>query len=86
MRIQKPKTTAHIFNTGVIKVFWAKTNEESRSAAKIFANNIKNLGHENVKFKDFKIVNIIATCDLQFPIKLTQLSIKLNSRLSKKKR
>ena len=85
MRIQKPKATAHIFNTGVIKVFGAKTVEESRSAAKIFAHNIKNLGYEKAKFKDFKIVNIVATCDLQFPIKLTQLSIKLNSRLSKNK-
>ena len=85
MRIQKPKATAHIFNTGVIIVLGAKTQEESRSAAKIFAHNIKNLGYEKAKFKDFKIVNIVATCDLQFPIKLTQLSIKLNSRLSKNK-
>ena len=85
MRIKKPKTAALIFNTGVIIILGAKTKEESRSAAKIFAHNIKNLGYEKAKFKDFKIVNIVATCDLQFPIKLTQLSIKLNSRLSKNK-
>ena len=84
MRIKKPKSAALIFNTGVIIVLGAKTQEESRSAAKIFAHNIKNLGYENVKFKDFKVVNIVATCDLQFSIKLTQLSIKLNTKLTKK--
>ena len=78
MRIKKPKTAALIFNTGVIIVLGAKTQEESRNAAKIFAHNIKNLGYENVKFKDFKIVNIVGTCDLKFPIKLTKLSLKLS--------
>ena len=83
MRIKKPKTAALIFNTGVIIVLGAKTQEESRNAAKIFAHNIKNLGYENVKFKDFKIVNIVGTCDLKFPIKLTKLNLKLNAILGK---
>ena len=84
MRIKEPKTAALIFNSGVIIVLGARDEENSKKAAKIFAKNIKQLGYD-VKFKDFKIVNIVATCDLKFPIKLTKLSIKLNSNLSRNK-
>ena len=84
MRIKEPKAAALIFNSGIIIVLGARDKEKSKQAAKIFAKQIKNLGYE-VKFSDFKIVNIVATCDLGFPIKLTQLNIKLNYMLSKNK-
>jgi len=82
MRIKEPKTAALIFNSGIIIVLGARDKEKSKEASKIFAKQIKNLGY-NVKFSDFKIVNIVATCDLGFPIKLTKLNTKLNSILSK---
>ena len=69
MRIKEPKTAALIFNSGIIIVLGARDKEKSKEASKIFAKQIKNLGY-NVKFSDFKIVNIVATCDLGFPIKL----------------
>ena len=81
MRIKEPKTAALIFNSGVIIVLGARDKENSKKAAKIFAKNIKHLGYD-VKFKNFKIVNIVATCDLKFPIKLTKLSLELNAKLS----
>jgi len=81
MRIREPKTAALIFNSGIIIVLGARDEENSKKAAKIFAKNIKQLGYD-VKFKDFKIVNIVATCDLKFPIKLTKLSLELNAKLS----
>ena len=84
MRIKEPKAAALIFNSGIIIVLGARDKEKSKQAAKIFAKQIKNLGYE-VKFSDFNIVNIVATCDLGFPIKLTQLNIKINKLLSKNK-
>ena len=81
MRIREPKTAALIFNSGIIIVLGARDEENSKKAAKIFAKNIKQLGYD-VKFKNFKIVNIVATCDLKFPIKLTKLSLELNAKLS----
>ena len=84
MRIKEPKSAALIFNSGIIIVLGARDKEKSKQAAKIFAKQIKNLGYE-AKFSDFKIVNIVATCDLGFPIKLTQLNIKINKLLSKNK-
>ena len=82
MRMKEPKTAALIFNSGIIIVVGARDKEKSKEAAKIYAKQIKNLGFK-VKFSDFKIVNIVATCDLGFPIKLTKLSIKLNYMFSK---
>ena len=84
MRIKEPKAAALIFNSGIIIVLGARSKEKSKEAAKIFAKQIKKLGY-NVKFCGFKIVNIVATCDLGFPIKLTKLKIKINSNLSKNK-
>ena len=77
MRIKEPKTAALIFNTGIIICLGAKNEGDSRKAAKIFAVNIKRLGY-NVKFKNFKIVNIVGTCDLKFNIKLNPLNAKIN--------
>ena len=84
MRIKEPKAAALIFNSGIIIVLGARSKETSKEAAKIFAKQIKKLGY-NVKFCGFKIVNIVATCDLGFPIKLIKLNIKINSNLSKNK-
>ena len=84
MRIKEPKAAALVFNSGIIIVLGARSKEKSKEAAKIFAKQIKKLGY-NVKFCGFKIVNIVATCDLGFPIKLTKLNIKINSNLSKNK-
>ena len=84
MRIKEPKAAALIFNSGIIIVLGAQSKEKSKEAAKIFAKQIKKLGFK-VKFCGFKIVNIVATCDLGFPIKLTKLNIKINSNLSKNK-
>ena len=84
MRIKEPKAAALIFNSGIIIVLGARDKEKSKQAAKIFAKQIKNLGYE-AKFSNFNIVNIVATCDLGFPIKLTQLNIKINYMLSKNK-
>ena len=84
-RIQEPKTTALIFNSGAIIVLGAKDEDNSKNAAKIFGKKIKHLGYNNAKLKDFEIVNIVAACDLKFNIELTKLSLKLNVIASQNK-
>ena len=37
----------------------------------------------NVVFKNFKIINIVATCDVKFHVKLSRLNAKLAYELSK---
>ncbi|KAL9225240.1 hypothetical protein vseg_001189 [Gypsophila vaccaria] len=69
MRIREPKTTALIFTSGKLVCTGAKTESDSRLAARKYARIVQKLGYP-AKFKDFKIQNIVASCDVQFPIRL----------------
>ena len=69
MRIREPKTTALIFSSGKMVVTGAKSEENSLLAARKFAKIIQRLGYE-VKFTEFKIQNIVASCDIKFFLRL----------------
>ncbi|KAK2446952.1 TATA-box-binding protein [Trifolium repens] len=73
MRIREPKTTALIFATGKMVCTGAKSEHQSKLAARKYARIIEKLGF-NVKFKDFKIQNIVGCCDVKFPIRLEGLA------------
>lgn len=73
MRIREPHTTALLFKSGKMVVTGAKNEDDSRLAARKFARIIQKLGFP-VKFLDFKIQNIVGTCDLRFPIRVESLN------------
>jgi len=73
MRIREPKTTALIFASGKMVCTGARSEDESKTAAKQYARIIKKLGFP-VKFSEFKIQNIVGSCDVRFPIRLEGLS------------
>jgi len=73
MRIKEPKTTALIFSSGKIVCTGARTEEESRQASRIYAKIILKLGFP-VKFCEFTVQNIVASCDVKFPIRLEGLA------------
>ncbi|XP_076910031.1 TATA-box-binding protein-like [Bidens hawaiensis] len=73
MRIREPKTTALIFRTGKMVCTGAKSEHQSKLAARKFARIIQKLGFP-AKFKDFKIQNIVGSCDVKFPIRLEGLA------------
>ncbi|KAJ0974051.1 hypothetical protein J5N97_016016 [Dioscorea zingiberensis] len=73
MRIRNPKTTALIFCSGKMVCTGAKSIEQSLLAARKFARIIQKLGFP-VCFKDFKIQNVVGSCDVQFSIRLEGLS------------
>ncbi|CAL5421063.1 unnamed protein product [Camellia sinensis] len=66
MRIRDPKTTALIFASGKMVCTGAKSEQLSKLAA-------RKLGFP-AKFKDFKIQNIVGSCDVKFPIRLEGLA------------
>lgn len=74
MKIRNPKTTALIFSSGKIVCSGARSEEDSKRASKKFAKTLKNLGF-NVKFTNFKIVNMVAAADIGFDISLSALSV-----------
>jgi transcription initiation factor TFIID TATA-box-binding protein len=73
MRIRDPKTTALIFASGKMVCTGAKSEELSRLAARKYARIIQKLGFP-AKFTDFKIQNIVGSCDVKFPIRLEGLA------------
>ncbi len=72
MRIREPRTTALIFSSGKMVCTGAKSEEKSRLAARKYARIVQKLGFP-AKFKDFKIQNMVGSCDVKFPIRLEGL-------------
>lgn len=72
MRIREPRTTALIFSSGKMVCTGAKSEEQSRLAARKYARIVQKLGFQ-AKFLDFKIQNMVGSCDVKFPIRLEGL-------------
>ncbi|KAI4292933.1 transcription initiation factor TFIID TATA-box-binding protein [Pancytospora philotis] len=73
MRIREPKTTALIFASGKMVVTGAKSEKASKIASQRYAKIIHKLGF-NAQFTEFKVQNIVSSCDLKFCIKLEGLA------------
>lgn len=74
MRIKEPKSTALIFNSGKIVVLGAKTEEDSKKASRKIGKTLKSLNFK-VIFKNFRMENIVASCDVKFEIRLSALNL-----------
>ena len=75
MRIQEPRTTALIFSSGKMVCAGAKSEDQSRLAARKFARLVQKMGFP-VKFIGFKIQNMVASCDVRFPIEIEGLFLR----------
>ena len=75
MRIRKPRTTALLFNSGKMVCTGAKDEDESRIAARKFARIIQKLDF-SVKFTNFKIQNMVGSCNLHFKIAHFKIALK----------
>jgi len=69
MCIRDPKTTTLIFASDKMAVMGAKSEDDSRLALRI----VQKLG-VYTKFAEFKIQNIVGSCDVKFPIRLEGLA------------
>ena len=74
MRIREPKTTALIFSSGKMVITGARSEDSCKLAARKYARIIQKLGF-SAKFLDFKVQNMVASCDVKFPIRLEKLAI-----------
>ncbi|KAI3413596.1 hypothetical protein GPALN_011085 [Globodera pallida] len=74
MRIREPRTTALIFSSGKMVCTGAKSEETSRLAARKYARIVQKIGF-NAKFTEFKVQNMVGSCDVKFPIQLEGLCI-----------
>eukprot|EP01147_Barroeca_monosierra_P005690 gene5690-8984_t len=70
MRIRAPQTTALVFSTGKMICTGARSIESAYAGARKFAKIIKKLGFTEIKFREFAVQNMVAKCDVRFPIRL----------------
>jgi transcription initiation factor TFIID TATA-box-binding protein len=77
MRVREPKTTALIFASGKMVCTGAKNEDQSKTAARKYARIVQKLGFPT-KFLDFKVQNIVGSCDVKFPIRLEGLAVQHN--------
>lgn len=72
MRIRDPRTTALIFSSGKMVCTGAKSEDTAKLAARKYARIVQKLGFP-ARFLDFKIQNMVGSCDVKFPIRLESL-------------
>jgi len=74
MRIRQPKSTALVFASGKMVCTGARNEADARLACRKYARIIQKLDVQEITFSDFKIQNIVASCDLRFPVRLEGLA------------
>ncbi|XP_014248142.1 TATA box-binding protein-like protein 1 [Cimex lectularius] len=73
MKLRKPYTTASMWSSGKVTCTGATSEESSRVAARRFARILQKLGY-NVRFTNYRVVNVLGTCSMPFAIKITNFS------------
>ena len=76
MRIREPKTTALIFRSGKMVCTGAKSEQDSHTAAKNYARQLKKIDNPSIHLTDFTVQNIVGSHDVGFRIKLESLHLK----------
>jgi len=73
MRIQDPKSTAVIWESGTLCINGTKSQADSHKAARKFCKILQGLGFD-AKFRNYKTCNVLGKIDLRVPIHLEELA------------
>ncbi|XP_050436972.1 TATA box-binding protein-like 1 isoform X1 [Adelges cooleyi] len=76
MKLRKPNATATIWSSGKIACTGSTTETQAKIASRRIARIIQRLGYHGAKFSSYRIVNVLGSCTLPFPIKVIQFSEK----------
>jgi len=76
MKLRHPYTTASIWSSGKITCTGANTEEDAKIAARKFSRILQKLDpkYEKIRIKNWRIVNVLGTCNLPFGIKIVPFS------------
>ncbi|XP_024882119.1 TATA box-binding protein-like protein 1 [Temnothorax curvispinosus] len=74
MKLRRPYTTASIWSSGKVTCTGATSEIQAKIAARRFARCLQKLGFE-VRFNNYRVVNVLGTCCMPFAIKITSFSI-----------
>lgn len=73
MRLRRPYTTASIWSSGRITCTGAISEAQAKVAARRYARSLSKLGFP-VRFQQFRIVNVLGTCSMPWPIRIVNFS------------
>jgi len=76
MKLRHPYTTASIWSSGKITCTGANTENDAKIAARKFSRILQRLDpkYEKIRVKNWRIVNVLGTCNLPFGIKIVPFS------------
>lgn len=75
MKLRKPYTTASIWSSGKITCTGATSEVQAKVAARRYSRCLEKLGF-NVRFRNFRIVNVLGTCSMPWGIMIVNFSEK----------
>lgn len=73
MKLRRPYTTASIWSSGKITCTGATSEDSAKQAARRFARCLQKLGF-NVRFNNYRVVNVLGTCSMPFSIRISSFS------------
>ncbi|XP_014473441.1 PREDICTED: TATA box-binding protein-like protein 1 [Dinoponera quadriceps] len=74
MKLRRPYTTASIWSSGKVTCTGATSEVQAKVAARRFARSLQKLGFQ-VRFNNYRVVNVLGTCCMPFAIKITSFSV-----------
>ncbi|CAF2971801.1 unnamed protein product [Rotaria sp. Silwood2] len=73
MKIRKPYCSANVWSSGKVIVTGTTSEDDAQRAARRIARCLQRLGFKT-KFRNYRIVNCLATCSMPWPIDIIKLS------------
>ncbi|XP_047041886.1 TATA box-binding protein-like 1 isoform X1 [Helicoverpa zea] len=75
MKLRRPYTTASIWSSGRVTCTGATSEDQAKVAARRYARALQKLGFQ-VRFRNFRVVNVLGTCRMPFGIRIISFSKK----------
>lgn len=75
MKLRRPYTTASIWSSGRVTCTGATSEDQAKIAARRYARALQKLGFQ-VRFQNFRVVNVLGTCRMPFGIRIISFSRK----------
>ncbi|CAH2067310.1 unnamed protein product, partial [Iphiclides podalirius] len=75
MKLRRPYTTASIWSSGRVTCTGATSEDQAKVAARRYARALQKLGFQ-VRFQNFRVVNVLGTCRMPFGIRIIAFSKK----------
>ena len=72
-KLKPVKCHCQVYRNGKMTVNGGKSTKQAKMLANMFCNSIKKQGFKNARISNFKVVNIIASLDLGFKVKMENL-------------